>query len=159
MSGPMMGDLRVALRTVRSRLLRESGPHSRGLHLYRAMMRGQIYILGHLGSMELEYPPSFPELFKAAAGGGIFKGGGAGGFLSVVDVPVIIGDKLPQSKSYVSVEVPQIQFIVTVLDIPVATQRRLPTVQTVLKTGEFPEVQFLDKVEDARCCSTTGARS
>ena len=48
-------------------------------------------------------------------------------------------------------------FIVTVLDIPVATQRRLPTVQTVLKTGEFPQVQFLEKVDDARSCSTTGS--
>ena len=59
----------------------------------------------------------------------------------------MISDKLPQSKSHVNVEVPQIQFIVTVLDIPVATQRRLPTVQTVLKTGEFPQVQFLDLVD------------
>ena len=63
-----------------------------------------------------------------------------------MNVPVI-SDKLPQSKSYVNVEVLQIQFIVTVLDIPVVTQRRLPTVQTVLKTGELPQVQFLDLVD------------
>ena len=53
-----------------------------------------------------------------------FLRAGAGGFFSVVDVPVIISDKLPQSIVYENVEVPQIQFIVTVLDIPVATQRR-----------------------------------
>ena len=78
----------------------------------------------------------------AGGGGGddgaeLFQGrGGAGGFLSVVDVPVITQLELQQFMAYENVEVPQIQFIVTVLDIPVATQRRLPTVQTVLKTGE-----------------------
>ena len=74
--------------------------------------------------------------------GACFKGGlgRCWRVLSVVDVPVIISDKLQQSKSYVNVEVHQIQFIVTVLDIPVATQRRFPTVV------EVPQVQFLDKV-------------
>ena len=66
----------------------------------------------------------------AGGGGGGGGAGGAGGFLSVVDVPAIISEKLQQSKPYVNVEVPQIQFIVKVLDIPVATLRRLPTVQT-----------------------------
>ena len=56
---------------------------------------------------------------------------------SVVDVPVI-SDKLLQSESYVNVEVPQIQFIVTVLDIPVASQRQAPTVF---------QVQFLEVVD------------
>ena len=31
------------------------------------------------------------------------------------------------------------------------------SMQTVQKTGEIPQVQFLVKVDDARCCSTTGA--
>ena len=35
-------------------------------------------------------------------------------------------------------------------------QRRAPTVQTVQKTSEIPQVLFLDTV-DARCCITPGA--
>ena len=30
---------------------------------------------------------------------------------------------------------------------------------TVQKTGEIPHVQFLDKVDDTRCCTATGAWS
>ena len=66
----------------------------------------------------------------------------------------MFSDKLQRSKSYEKVEVPQIQFIVIVLDIPVATQRRLPTVQTVQKTGEFPQVQFLDNLTRPSCATT-----
>ena len=48
---------------------------------------------------------------RRGGGGGIFKVGGAGGFFSpVVDVPVIISDKLLLSMSYENVEVPQIHF-------------------------------------------------
>ena len=36
-------------------------------------------------------------------------------------------------------------------------QRRVPTVQTVQKTDEIPQLQSLDKVDDTRCCTTTGA--
>ena len=63
--------------------------------------------------------------------------------LLVVDVTVIISDKIQQSIVFEDVEVLQIQFIDTVLDIPVVTQRRLPTVQTVQKTGEIPQVQLV----------------
>ena len=83
-----------------------------------------------------------------AASAEFFKVGGAGGFsLSVVDVPVIISDKLQQSIVHENVEVPQIQFIDRVVDFSVVLQRRVPTVQTVQKTGEIPPVVFLDKVE------------
>ena len=54
-----------------------------------------------------------------------------------MDVP-LISDKLLQSKSYVNVEVPQIQFIVTVLDIPIVLQRQVPAVF---------QVQFLEVVD------------
>ena len=50
----------------------------------------------------------------------------------------VMSDKLLQSKSYVNVVVPQIQFVVTVLDIPVASQRQAPTVF---------QVQFLEVVD------------
>ena len=52
---------------------------------------------------------------------------------------------------------PQFQFIDRVVDSSVVLQRRIPTVQTVQKTGVILQVQFLDKVDDARCCTTTGA--
>ena len=86
-------------------------------------------------------------------------GGGGGGRrvdLLVVDVPVIISDKFQQSIVYEDVEL-QIQFIDRVVDFSVVLQRRVPAVQTVQKTGEIPQLQFLDKVDDARCCMTTGA--
>ena len=87
------------------------------------------------------------------AGGGaaaaeFFKVGGAGGFfLSLVDVPVITSDKIQQSIVHENVEVHQIEFINRVVGFSVVLQRRVPTVQTVKKTGEIPEVVFLDKVE------------
>ena len=42
-------------------------------------------------------------------------------------------------------EVPQTQFIVTVVDILVEKQRQEPLVQTV-ETSEIPQVPFLDRV-------------
>ena len=48
-------------------------------------------------------------------------------------------------------EVPQIPFVDRVLDIPVMPQRRARTVQTVQMLGDST-AQFLDKVDDARCC-------
>ena len=76
------------------------------------------------------------------------RAGSAGGFfLSVVDVPVIISDKLQQSIVLENVEVPQIQFIDRGVDLSVVLQRRVPTVQTVQKTGEIPQMMFSDKVE------------
>ena len=67
--------------------------------------------------------------------------------LLVVDVPVIISDKFQQSIVYEDVEVPQIQFIDRVVDLSVVLQRRVPTVQTVQKTGEIPQLQFLDRCQ------------
>ena len=77
--------------------------------------------------------------------------------LLVVDVLVIISDKFRQSIVYVNVKVPQFQFIDRVVDFSIVLQRRVPTVQSVQKTGEIPQLQFLDKVGDTRCCTTTGA--
>ena len=36
-------------------------------------------------------------------------------------------------------------------------RRRVPTVHAVQKTGDIPQVLFLDKVDDIRCLTTTGA--
>merc|ERR1711916_74501 len=47
-----------------------------------------------------------------------------------------------------TVEVPQLQFIDKVVDIPVEAQRQIPMVQTVQKTIEIPQLQYIDKVVD-----------
>ena len=60
----------------------------------------------------------------------------------VADVPEIMQLEFPHSMSYVNQEAPQIQFIVGVPDIPVATQRWVFTMQTVQQNVEFPQVQF-----------------
>ena len=59
-------------------------------------------------------------------------------FLSVVDVPVIFKDKFQQSKRF-ELKVPQTQFFLRVPDIPVPTQRQVPTVLTLTV-----QVQFLE---------------
>ena len=64
-------------------------------------------------------------------------------FIDGVDVPVIMQRRVVSS----TVEVPQIQFIDRVVDFSVVFQRRVPTVQTVQKTDEFPKMQFLDLVD------------
>ena len=151
------------------RLPRESDPRPRGLHPVQSDDARSIITSVWGGAWvrwSWEYPPSFPELFKAVVGGwrnflsGAGEGEGEGVrwvVLLVVDVPAIISDKFQQSIVYEDVEVPQIQFIDRVVDFSVVLQRRVPTVQTVDKTGEIPQLQFLDKVDDARCCTTTGA--
>ena len=55
----------------------------------------------------------------------------------VVDVPVIMLE-FQQSTSYENLEVPQIQLTVEVVDIPVLSQRQVPTVL---------QVQFLEVVD------------
>ena len=35
-------------------------------------------------------------------------------------------------------------FVDRVVGVPVVMQRQIPTIQTVRKTGKFPQVQFLD---------------
>ena len=60
----------------------------------------------------------------------------------MADVPVIMQLEFPQSMSYVNQEAPQIQSIVGVPDIPVATRRWVLTVQTVRQNVEIPQVPF-----------------
>ena len=58
---------------------------------------------------------------------------------SVVDVLVFYSDEFQQSKRF-ELKVPQTQFFLRVLDIPVVTQRRVPTVQTFTLQVQFLEV-------------------
>ena len=58
---------------------------------------------------------------------------------SVVDVPVFYNDEFQQSKRF-ELKVPQTQFFFRVLDIPVVTQRQVPTVQTFTLQVQFLEV-------------------
>jgi len=46
------------------------------------------------------------------------------------------------------VEVPQVQYIDRVVDVPVVKQRQVPSVQKVQKTVEVPQVQYIVKVVD-----------
>ena len=55
-----------------------------------------------------------------------------------MDVPVITQLEFQQFVSYENLEVPQIQLIVEVVDIPVVLQRQVPTVL---------QVQFLEVVD------------
>ena len=59
----------------------------------------------------------------------------------VIDVPVL--------QIQETVEVPQIQLIDEVVDVPVVVQRQVPTVEKVQKTVKVRQVQFIDKVVDA----------
>ena len=61
-------------------------------------------------------------------------------------MPVTMQLKLQQSLPRV-LEVPQIQFNDRVLQLPAASQTWVPTVHTVLKTVEIPQVQFLGMVD------------
>ena len=58
---------------------------------------------------------------------------------SVVDVPLFYNDEFQQSKRF-DLKVPQTQFFLRVLDIPVVTQRQVPTVQTFTLQVQFMEV-------------------
>ena len=58
----------------------------------------------------------------------------------VVDVPVIMLLEFQQSKSYEKLEVPRIQLIVGVQDIPVVSQRHVPTVLSFVFQVQFLEV-------------------
>ena len=75
----------------------------------------------------------------------------------VADVPAIMQLEFQQFKPYENQEEPQIQFIVRALDIPVVTQRWVPTVQTVQRHVKIPQVMFLRGCRRARLCATTGA--
>ena len=52
-------------------------------------------------------------------------------------------------RAYLLREVPQLQFIVKVVNIPVVAQSQIPMVQTVQKDKEIPQLQFINKVVDA----------
>ena len=56
-----------------------------------------------------------------------------------MDVPVIMLE-FQQSMSYEDLEVPQIQLIVEVVDIPVVSQRQVPTVLSFVLQVQFLEV-------------------
>ena len=45
-------------------------------------------------------------------------------------------------------EIPQLQFVVKVVNTPVVTQRQILLVQPVQKTMEIPQLQYIDKVVD-----------
>ena len=76
------------------------------------------------------------------------------------DVPVIMLLELQQSRSCVELEVPQIQLVVGVQDIPVVSQRQLPTALSFLSrcsswrlstcpslcNGRCAQLQCVDKV-------------
>ena len=46
-------------------------------------------------------------------------------------------------------EVPQLQLIDKVVDVPIVMQRRFPTIQRVQKTVEVPQIQYVDKIVEA----------
>ena len=48
-----------------------------------------------------------------------------------------------------TVETPQIQFIGSVVDVPVMAQRQVLSVQSVQKMVEVPQIHFIDKSVDA----------
>ena len=76
--------------------------------------------------------------FPDGAGG---RGGsGEGRKAVVVDVPVIMLLEFQQSKSHEKLEVLQIQLIVGLQDIPVVSQRQVPTVLSFVLQVQFLEV-------------------
>ena len=52
-------------------------------------------------------------------------------------------------RAYLLREVPQLQFIVKVVNIPVVAQSQIAMVQTVQKAKEIHQLQFINKVVDA----------
>ena len=55
---------------------------------------------------------------------------------------------LEKEDDHKTVEVPQVQYVDEIIDVPVMAQRRVPTSQTAQKTEEVPQVQFFDRVVD-----------
>ena len=62
-----------------------------------------------------------------------------------MDVPVITQLEFQQFVSYENLEVPQIQLIVEVVDIPIVLQRQVPTCP-LLYNDRCVQLQFVDKV-------------
>ena len=58
----------------------------------------------------------------------------------------IIQEKINQVT--MNVEIPQLQYIDKVVDVPVVMQKQVPAIQKVQKTVEVPQVQLIDKVVD-----------
>ena len=146
-SGPDLVEGLAEDLSVWCRLLRES-ERPRGLHpVQNETARSNL----HQGSLELGVSAIVPRIFfKAAAGGGIFSKGRWG-----ERVPLGCGRPCDQRQApAVQVERErgaQIQFIFTVLDIPVATQGHLPTVQNVLT-----QVQNIVFCRSCSSCAVVG---
>ena len=66
------------------------------------------------------------------------------------DAPEIMQLVFQQFKSYIYLEVPQLQFIDRVLDLSVVPQRIVRTMQTVQKTGDSTGAVILEVVCNAR---------
>ena len=46
-----------------------------------------------------------------------------------------------------TMDVPQVQYIDQIVDLPLLMQGQIPVIQAVQKAVEVPEVQFLDRVD------------
>ena len=83
----------------------------------------------------------------------------------VVDVPVVqmlqfidgLDVAVIMQRQVRAVEVPQIQFIDRVLDLPVVHGDVVPTVLLCRGPSRSHWCCSFDKVDDTRCCTTTGA--
>ena len=60
------------------------------------------------------------------------------------DAPVMSQRQEPMNQK----EVPQMQYVGKIIDVPVVAQHQVPTVQAVQKAVEVPRVQFRDRVVD-----------
>ena len=75
----------------------------------------------------------------------------------VLEVPPVVVEYMQPVPVQQTVEVPQVQYIDKAVDVPVAVQRQVPSIETVQKTVEIPQTQHIDKVADvlvARPCQT-----
>ena len=114
-------------------------PHHRARLLGVCAVRRSRFPVGGMSSPHGRYRGGgWGDGGRRGGGGGIFKVGGAGGFFSsVVDVLVIISDKLQQCPRFSSS---------TVVG-PSCCATETCSHSAVQKTGEIPQVVFLDTVE------------
>merc|ERR1712061_899379 len=65
----------------------------------------------------------------------------------ITEVTRVVEEVVPVQKVvHVPVEVPQVQYIDRIVDVPVVKQRQVPSVQKVQKTVEVPQIQTIEKV-------------
>ena len=95
-------------------------------------------------------------LFKVGWGGWAEFNGVCGADPGGRGRPCVFSDKFQQSESYMFSKVPQIQFIDRAGPPCCATETFTHSANCA-KTGDIPQVLFLDKVDDTRCFATTGA--